>query len=764
MEVLGALASAIAIAQAVAAGRGAANMLREIPEIQGDFEALRREIDLIDAMIKEARQLSRSPSDQTAIPLSDAPLIGRTTRELVEVSRELNQVVEGCAEDATGNTEWKAKKRKWFFQKNTIGKLQMRVRDAKSSLHFAIVCHLAASNARQEQFNATATQFFELFSKHVSVLALPEPPATSLRVEEESKAVPAENQIKTNETVVNEGELVRTESVHARINNITPMQPKACAQSCKCRCHFQQMRYRSAAWLQLLMGSWVIDCKPTVPGLRRGTCTESDCERSSEACVSLEGRPPEWLWEGVMSLKARYGYSTGLSCRLRTARSLKSNDSVWAWIKQSVRVFQEGLNQGVPYFPDDRKESGRDLIEYAIRQDAYDVLEFLLILWKNLLPYHGVSRRVALLAHQKMQDDKHKRLLTDRQVNLLDQAISCVENSDNETNQRCTSVFKAVEQGQGLGEALAEQSWALNVIDSRTGWAPIHAAVHRDQTPSLRQLIAAHADVDRGDWQGVTPLMRAAANGRLECIRLLLRAKCRVDQRAEFGRTALHFAVIGGSSEAVAMLLAAGASAAARTVNGRTPLHFVSEAVTEYKVARSIVQLLTSVAKDGDIEARDGVGATPTFLALWMSNVAALRCLIEAGGSLQAIDKSRRNALHLAAHHGSLDLLRHLNKLNELSSLDINTELRDKSGNTPWDAIVYCTRAPQWDLGFSRRPSLDEQQAFIRLHHSLRHKQLLAEIYSLRKAVVALSDDNKAEACAQLTGLVKQMTNVSGTA
>ena len=109
------------------------------------------QIDLIDAMIKEARQLSRSPSDQTAIPLSDAPLIGRTTRELVEVSRELNQVVEGCAEDATGNTEWKAKKRKWFFQKNTIGKLQMRVRDAKSSLHFAIVCHLAASSARQEQ-------------------------------------------------------------------------------------------------------------------------------------------------------------------------------------------------------------------------------------------------------------------------------------------------------------------------------------------------------------------------------------------------------------------------------------------------------------------------------------------------------------------------------------------------------------------------------------------------------------------------------------
>ncbi|KAH8666087.1 hypothetical protein BGZ61DRAFT_538286 [Ilyonectria robusta] len=60
LEILGALASSIAVAQMLLAGRSVTSLVRGIPEIQSECDALRDEIDLIGALIEAAKKTSES--------------------------------------------------------------------------------------------------------------------------------------------------------------------------------------------------------------------------------------------------------------------------------------------------------------------------------------------------------------------------------------------------------------------------------------------------------------------------------------------------------------------------------------------------------------------------------------------------------------------------------------------------------------------------------------------------------------------------------
>ena len=51
MEVLGAIASSIAVAQALVAGRHIVNLIRDIPEIQKEYDHLKREVSQKDAFV-----------------------------------------------------------------------------------------------------------------------------------------------------------------------------------------------------------------------------------------------------------------------------------------------------------------------------------------------------------------------------------------------------------------------------------------------------------------------------------------------------------------------------------------------------------------------------------------------------------------------------------------------------------------------------------------------------------------------------------------
>jgi ankyrin repeat protein len=80
-----------------------------------------------------------------------------------------------------------------------------------------------------------------------------------------------------------------------------------------------------------------------------------------------------------------------------------------------------------------------------------------------------------------------------------------------------------------------------NTPDARGRTPLFHAVAGRDWTLAAR-LIAAGADA-RGDAEGVTPLMLAAAHGHAETVTALLDRGASLDAADAAGRTALHYAI-----------------------------------------------------------------------------------------------------------------------------------------------------------------------------------------------------------------------------
>ncbi|KAM0199524.1 hypothetical protein ACHAPI_003287 [Fusarium lateritium] len=142
MEVLGAIASSIAVIQALAAGKHVVSLIRQMPDIQKDFEYLMKELGLIRSMVQAVRRMSPTAFEQD--------LIHDASGNLEEVTRELEALLRKCAyEDNQGDKKvWKTKKRKWLIEKSDIQKLQQRMGQAKETLHFAVTSSQTSLNSR----------------------------------------------------------------------------------------------------------------------------------------------------------------------------------------------------------------------------------------------------------------------------------------------------------------------------------------------------------------------------------------------------------------------------------------------------------------------------------------------------------------------------------------------------------------------------------------------------------------------------------------
>jgi len=91
----------------------------------------------------------------------------------------------------------------------------------------------------------------------------------------------------------------------------------------------------------------------------------------------------------------------------------------------------------------------------------------------------------------------------------------------------------------------------------RNGWPSLIHAVHRHQTGAVRLLLDRGADPDRTTWNGLTPLMMAAAEADLKAVRNLLGAGADPHAESLDGLNALTTAVAGGDAEAMRAILAA---------------------------------------------------------------------------------------------------------------------------------------------------------------------------------------------------------------
>jgi ankyrin repeat protein len=112
----------------------------------------------------------------------------------------------------------------------------------------------------------------------------------------------------------------------------------------------------------------------------------------------------------------------------------------------------------------------------------------------------------------------------------------------------------------------------MNLPDEN-GWTPLMKACNRESLDNVRRLIAAGADVHKGDVDGFGPMMCACVEGRAEVVRFLLTHSAAVDRADEQGRTPLSWTVTKGDfHETADALISAGADVNRPDKDGFTPL------------------------------------------------------------------------------------------------------------------------------------------------------------------------------------------------
>ena len=88
---------------------------------------------------------------------------------------------------------------------------------------------------------------------------------------------------------------------------------------------------------------------------------------------------------------------------------------------------------------------------------------------------------------------------------------------------------------------------------------PLWNAVNKGHLEIVKELIAAKADVNSADDEGYTPLIVAASKGHLDMVKALIAAGADVNKTNNYGYTPLSVAFSNGHREIVKVLIAAGA-------------------------------------------------------------------------------------------------------------------------------------------------------------------------------------------------------------
>jgi ankyrin repeat protein len=195
---------------------------------------------------------------------------------------------------------------------------------------------------------------------------------------------------------------------------------------------------------------------------------------------------------------------------------------------------------------------------------------------------------------------------------------------------------------------------------------------------SLAQWDAPDFDPAATDLAGVTPLMRAAADGLLDRMSVFLKKAPNLEAASRPGAwTALMYAADQGQSAAIDLLLKAGADVNKKTDREETALMLAIDSGIEAAALR-ILQASPSLA-NADVE-----GKTALARAAALGNSRLVAELLRGGAPVNA-GKGDDSALHFAAQFGHLEVIDALLQ----AKADVSHATRD--GLTP--LMVACRYA-----------------------------------------------------------------------
>jgi ankyrin repeat protein len=180
------------------------------------------------------------------------------------------------------------------------------------------------------------------------------------------------------------------------------------------------------------------------------------------------------------------------------------------------------------------------------------------------------------------------------------------------------------------------------------GLSPLMGAAAGGHPDVVKYLLAHGAEVNVTNDQWQTPLMLAATAGNLECVTLLLDAGAKVDAKARGGATVLGFAVATGHLDIIQLLVQRGVDINQKGSEGSNCLAWVEDKHAD--LVPELVKLGANPSQGND------TGETPLIVCAYASRPLVAKALLAAGADFRAKDLRGETALVYAKRNKKKDV------------------------------------------------------------------------------------------------------------
>ncbi|XP_052389010.1 serine/threonine-protein phosphatase 6 regulatory ankyrin repeat subunit B-like isoform X1 [Carassius gibelio] len=246
-----------------------------------------------------------------------------------------------------------------------------------------------------------------------------------------------------------------------------------------------------------------------------------------------------------------------------------------------------------------------------------------------------------------------------------------------------TPLLIAAERGHtNAVEILTEKFKSSVLARTKDGNTLLHIASQCGHPATALTLLKKGVLLHMPNKSGALCLHAAAKRGHTAVVHALIQKGAPVDGMAKDGQTALHIAVENCKSEVVQMLLGFGANVQLRGGKAReTPLHIAARVKEGEQVAEMLLK------SGADVNAEQENGESAMHVAARHGALQMIRALIQEGGDVTWKSKVGENPLHVAVRHCHAHVVEEiLNSLsNERSSQDAELCVREgnQKGETP---------------------------------------------------------------------------------
>ncbi len=179
------------------------------------------------------------------------------------------------------------------------------------------------------------------------------------------------------------------------------------------------------------------------------------------------------------------------------------------------------------------------------------------------------------------------------------------------------------------------------LAETQQGVTPLIFAVSNNRVEASKLLLDYGSDPDKMTAHGDRPLFIAVKNQNAEITEALIRAGAEVDTTDKYKATPLHYTSVYDYFQLADMLLYYDASVDKKTIEGTTPL-LASVWAGNADVADLLIQ------NGADLEASDNEGFTPFLMAALNGDTLIMDLLMKKGANIYALNKLNQNALSLA--------------------------------------------------------------------------------------------------------------------